>query len=169
MPFARFPFLLIMLLLALPCRAAEPALEVAFSPDQGATELVVKAIDQAKSTIQLAAYTFTSWPIADALVAAHERGVNVRVVLDKSQQGSRYSMLPFLLRHGILARINDRYAIMHDKFMVIDGRVLESGSFNYTRAAEVRNAENVLIIRDNPVVLVYAKQWDKLWRETSAQ
>ena len=63
-------------------------------------------------------------------------------------------------------RINDHYAIMHDKFMVIDGRTIELGSFNYTRAAENNNAENVLVVHgSDKIIQDYSRQWRGLWEE----
>jgi len=141
--------------------------EVAFSPRQGATNLVVKTIEEARTSIHLAAYSFTSKPIADALVADHDRGVDVEVVLDKSQNGSR--MMEYVKDHGIPTRINDKYAIMHDKFMVIDGSTVELGSFNFTAAAEKSNAENVLVIHgSDKEARDYDNQWKKLWAEAKS-
>lgn len=140
-------------------------IEDAFSPYQGATELVVKTIEQAKKSVHVAAYSFTSKPIADALIAARDKGIDIEVVLDKSQTGGR--MMKYIKDHGIPARINNQYSIMHDKFMVIDEKTLELGSFNYTAAAEKRNAENVLVIHGaDKTVQDYASQWQKLWKES---
>jgi phosphatidylserine/phosphatidylglycerophosphate/cardiolipin synthase-like enzyme len=138
--------------------------DVAFSPRQGATNLVVKTIGEAKESLHLAAYSFTSQPIADALVADHDRGVDVEVVLDKSQRGGK--MAEYVEAHGIPTRINDKYAIMHDKFMVIDRSTVELGSFNFTAAAEKSNAENVLVIHGSAKEAKdYETQWQKLWAE----
>lgn len=158
---------LVFILILIPALAlAQPATEQAFSPHQGATELVVHTIGEARKSVHVAAYSFTSWAIANALARAHRRGVDVRVVLDKSQGKGRHSMVNFLRRNRIPTRINSRYAIMHDKFMVIDGKTLELGSFNYTKAAENRNAENVLVLRNDPQTIAsYARQWEKLWNE----
>lgn len=148
---------------------AEPGAENAFSPYQGATELVIRTIGTAKKSIHVAAYTFTSQPIAAALAEAHRHGIEVEIVLDKSQRRARYSALPYFLKSGIPTRINYNYAIMHDKFMVIDGTTLELGSFNYTKAAEEKNAENVLVLhRDTDVIRQYENQWQKLWAEATA-
>ena len=144
------------------------SMEDAFSPHQGATELVVKTIGQAKKSIHVAAYSFTSRPIASALAAAHDKGVDVEVVLDKSQKNGW--IMQCLKDHKIPARFNYQYSIMHDKFMVIDEKTLELGSFNYTRAAEDNNAENVLVIHDaKKVVKDYSKQWKKLWEEAGEE
>jgi phosphatidylserine/phosphatidylglycerophosphate/cardiolipin synthase-like enzyme len=143
---------------------AAVAIENAFSPRQVATDLIVRTIGEAQKSVCVAAYFFTSYPIADALVEAHRRGVDVRVVLDSHQRLRR--VISYLDHNGIATRFNDHYAIMHDKFMIVDGRTLETGSFNFTRAAEYENAENVLVIRDSPVTIGgYARQWDKLWAE----
>lgn len=141
--------------------------EIAFSPRQGATNLVVKTIGEARKSIHVAAYSFTSKPIADALIADHDRGIDVDVVLDKSQR--ERSMAGYIEAHGIPTRINSKYAIMHDKFMVIDGNTVELGSFNYTAAAEKSNAENVLVIRgSDKEAKDYDNQWKKLWAEAKA-
>lgn len=138
--------------------------EDAFSPNQGASALVVKTISEAHNSIHVAAYSFTSDEIADALVDAHNRGIDVDVVLDKSQSRGRETR--FLKSHGVPTRINYRYSTMHDKFMLMDGNTLEVGSFNYTRAAEKNNAENVLVVHGaGGVVKDYGKQWEKLWNE----
>jgi phosphatidylserine/phosphatidylglycerophosphate/cardiolipin synthase-like enzyme len=138
--------------------------EDAFSPYQGATQLVVKTIGEAQKSIHVAAYSFTSKPIAAALVTAHDKGVDVEVVLDKSQHKGR--MMQYIKDHGIPTRINYRYSIMHDKFMVIDEKTLELGSFNYTAAAEKSNAENVLVIHGaDKITKDYSVQWKKLWGE----
>ncbi len=158
--------LLLIAFAASPALAGQPAFEDAFSPHQGATALVVRTIAGATRSIHVAAYEFTSRPIADALIAAHDRGVDVEVVADKSQRKSKASKIPVLRQHSIATRINDHYHILHDKFMVIDGAVLELGSFNYTASAENSNAENVLVIHDSPAVVAdYDRQWRKLWDE----
>jgi phosphatidylserine/phosphatidylglycerophosphate/cardiolipin synthase-like enzyme len=144
---------------------AEITIEDAFSPSQGATDLIVKTIDGAHTTIRVAAYGFTSKPIAEALIAAHRRGVDVEAVLDM-KANRRYGMSWFLAENGIPVRPNGRYAILHDKFMIVDDEKLELGSFNYTKSAEIRNAENVLVIAGQKnIVRDYANQWNRLWSE----
>ncbi len=143
------------------------SVQAGFSPGD-AESLVVQAIDQAHASIRVAAYSFTSRPIARALMQAHKRGVDVKAVMDKSQSTERYSSARFLANVGIPVRIDSRYAIMHNKFLVIDGSTVETGSFNYTYAAARRNAENVLIVRgSHQLAAVYERQWDRLWNEST--
>jgi phosphatidylserine/phosphatidylglycerophosphate/cardiolipin synthase-like enzyme len=121
---------------------------VRFSPG-GSLDLLVSTIKSAKREIDVAAYEFTSTTVADALIAAHERGVIVRVVADaKGNKGKGYSKIYSLANHGVSVRLDAHYAIMHNKILVIDDATVQTGSYNYTRAAEVRNAENVVVIHD---------------------
>lgn len=138
---------------------------VAFAPGS-ALATVVDAVREAKTSIFVAAYSFTSRPIALELLNAHKRGVQVFVVADADDAGERYSAVRFLANQGVPVRLNARYAVQHNKFMVIDGQTVETGSFNYTTAAAARNAENVLLIRGTPqLARTYAAEWRRLWDE----
>ena len=153
------------LLLTLLAAPAFADIQVAFSPGN-AEQTVMQAIGEAHRSIHLAAYGFTSEPVAQALLAAHARGVEIDAVLDKSNGRGR-SDATELTAAGIPIRIDRRYAIMHDKFMVIDGATVETGSFNFTASAAHRNAENVLVLRDMPDVAgQYETEWDRLWNES---
>jgi len=96
------------------------------------------------------AYSFTSAPIAKALVTAHKRRVKILAVLDKSNETNKYSAATFLNNVGIQPLIDAEHAIAHSKVMVIDSTTVITGSFNFTKAAEEKNAENMLVIKDAP-------------------
>jgi phosphatidylserine/phosphatidylglycerophosphate/cardiolipin synthase-like enzyme len=153
------------MLLVLPASGSD--VQVAFSPGGGATDLVVHTIESAHHSIRMAAYTFTSRPIAEALVAAHRRGVNVRLVVDHRQNYRGYTQAHYVEGNGISVRDDSQCAIMHDKFIVVDDRTVEEGSFNYTAAADRKNAENVLVLHDRKVAEEYAQEWERLWNESS--
>ena len=138
--------------------------EVYFSPKGGCTEAVVAELEKAKKSILVQAYSFTSSPIATALVAAKKRGVDVRAVLDKSQRSEKYSSADFVAHGGIPTFIDAKHAIAHNKIMVIDAAVVITGSFNFTKAAESNNAENLLVIRDPKLAERYTQNW-KLHQE----
>jgi phosphatidylserine/phosphatidylglycerophosphate/cardiolipin synthase-like enzyme len=163
-----FTAFLAAIVLAVPAYAQPaPSISVAFSPERGATEAIVKLIGEAKQSIRVAAYSFTSEDIAKALVDAHNRGVNVQAVLDKSNGSAKYTAATFLANVGIPTRIDYEYGIMHNKFMVVDGVTVETGSFNYTKAAEEKNAENVIILRQYPdTAKQYLGRWQELWNES---
>lgn len=136
-----------------------PPMEVYFSPHGGCTEAVVAEIDRAERSVLVQAYSFTSAPIAKALVDAHQRGVEVSVILDKSQESERYSSADFVLHAGISTFIDEHHAIAHNKIMILDGHTVVTGSFNFTKAAEESNAENLLVIRDAGIADLYTQNW----------
>ena len=138
-----------------------PPVEVYFSPNNGTTEAIVREIDQARSEIRIQAYSFTSAPIAQALLKAHKRGIKVEVILDKSQKTQKYSSSTFLMNARIPTYIDARHAIAHNKIIIIDQLVVITGSFNFTKAAEDKNAENLLIIRSKDLAKPYLQNW---WR-----
>lgn len=128
-------------------------------PRGGATFAIRQALDNAKSEVLVQAYSFTSAPIAEALVRAHKRGVKVQVLLDKSQQTEKYSSADFLANAGIPTMIDAAHAIAHNKVMIIDNEIVITGSFNFTKAAEERNAENLLVIHDKELASRYIENW----------
>ena len=137
--------------------------QVYFSPKGGCTEAIVKELGQAKTSVLVQAYSFTSAPIAKALLDAHKRQVKVEVLLDKGQTGKKggYSPATFLLNQGISVKIDSAHAIAHNKVIVIDGEIVITGSFNFTKAAEEKNAENLLVIRDKKLASLYTRNWEE--------
>lgn len=144
-------------------------ISVAFSPDGGATQAVVDAIGEAQHSVRMGAYFFTSKPIAQALVAAHRRGVQVRVILDKSQATHSYSGATFLANNGIPTRIDRQHSIFHNKVVIIDGHSVVTGSFNFTKAAQNNNAENLIVLHHYPdIARQYAANWQLHWDHSEA-
>lgn len=162
----KFYLLLFLLILNTPLYAFTLTLHdapasVYFSPRGGAQQAIVDVIGQAKESVLVQAYSFTSSPIAKALLEAHKRGVLVKVILDKSQRTAKYSGATFLKNVGIPVWIDAKHAIAHNKVMVLDGQTVITGSFNFTKAAEEKNAENLLIIRDQGLARLYTQNWER--------
>jgi len=128
--------------------ASQDGITIYFSPRGGVTGAVVERISQAQRTVLVQAYSFTSKPIAQALLEAHSRGVKVTVILDSEQRASQYSEATFLHNYKVPVYIDDKHAIAHNKIIILDGRTVITGSFNFTRQAEDSNAENLLVIDD---------------------
>ena len=146
---------------ALKLEAADTASwSVFFSPNGGCTEAIVKEIGKSRTSILVQAYSFTSASIAQALVEAQKHGVKIEVILDKSNVTDKYSAAVFLLHAGIPTRIDAAHAIAHNKIIVIDGETVITGSFNFTKAAEEKNAENLLIISDKSLAEKYIANWN---------
>ena len=110
--------------------AVQDGVAVYFSPGGGCTEAIVAEIGKAQKTIKLQAYSFTSVPIAAAVVDARKRGVQVTAILDKSQRTERYSSATFLNNQGVPVFIDARHAIAHNKIFLIDGKTIITGSFS---------------------------------------
>ena len=127
--------------------------DVYFSPHGGCTDAIVKELASARTEILVQAYSFTSKPIAKALLDARKRGIKIEIVLDKSQQYKKYSAADFVAHAGISTFIDSAHAIAHNKIMIIDRSTLITGSFNFTKGAEENNAENLLIIKGNKALV----------------
>jgi phosphatidylserine/phosphatidylglycerophosphate/cardiolipin synthase-like enzyme len=106
-------------------------------------------------------YSFTSPLIAKALLNAHRRGVKVDVVLDQSLRTEKYTSATFLANSGIPTYLDDKHAIADNRVMIIDQETVITGSFNFTKAAENKNAENLLIIKDKKPAKEYLENWYK--------
>lgn len=166
-------FILAIMLAVPTLTLAAPTVSAGFSPPaesngQSALQLVLNTINGAKQHIDVAAYLFTSKPVAEALVSAQKRGVSVRVVADK-KGNMGYSAVTFLANQGVPVRLNTHYPVMHNKFIIVDGNTVQTGSFNYTASAAKRNAENVLVVQDAPdLAAAYQNTFNRLWGESDA-
>jgi phosphatidylserine/phosphatidylglycerophosphate/cardiolipin synthase-like enzyme len=143
-------------------------IETGFSPNGGAERLVLKVINSSTSSLQLAAYSFTSPKVVSALIHAKRRGVEVQVVVDDSALKSKSgkAALNLLAGAGIAARTNHEYAIHHDKYLIADGKHVQTGSFNYSRAAASSNSENVIVVWHNPALAAsYLRHWESRYRQ----
>jgi len=137
--------------------------EVYFSLSDNPQKEIIKNINQAQAFINIAMYVFTDKEIALPLIDAQNRGVKVRVYLDKSQIESTYSVSRLLVQKGIKVRISTNNYIMHHKFAIIDNRLLLTGSYNWTFSANNRNDENLMVIDDPEIIARYQNQFGKLW------
>lgn len=151
--------------------ATAGSIEAAFGPESGAEALILKNINGAKSTVRVAAFAFSSPVIVDALVAARRRGVDVRLVVDHRHnvehdaKGIGHKALDAMIKAGAAVRTNDHYRIHHDKFIVIDARHVQTGSYNYAVSAN-RNSENVLVVWNDPALAAqYLAHWEARFRE----
>ncbi|EKZ6372354.1 phospholipase D family protein [Klebsiella aerogenes] len=148
---------------------AQPTVQAGFSPEGSALQLVLNTIDTAQESIRLMGYSFTSPEVTQALIQAKQRGVDVKAVLDwkanSTKGGAGVAALNLLVNAGIPVRTVSQFKIMHDKVIITDGRNVETGSFNFSRAAASNNSENALVIRDYPVLAnTYLQHWQTRWK-----
>jgi len=142
---------------------AQQDIKVYFSPNGGCQQAVISEIRKAAQTIDIAMYYLSSRDITRALVQASENNVRVRIVLDQSQEIEHASKSGYLIKHGFEVRYHLGFGLMHNKFAIIDGKSLITGSFNWTLTAEERNEENLLIITDEGTIEKYKERFNYLW------
>jgi len=155
------------------CTAPDgPAIDTGFSPEGSAERLVLNAICSARHSVHLSAYSFTSPAVVRSLIDAHRRGVDVAVVADEKsnlvedRSGKARRALDLLAGAGVRVHVIGTYPIHHDKFMVIDGESVETGSFNFTTAAARYNSENAVVVWHVPVVAqAYQQHWQSRFNQ----
>jgi phosphatidylserine/phosphatidylglycerophosphate/cardiolipin synthase-like enzyme len=149
-------------LLATPAPAAvelpgSGSIELAFTPGDAIDDRLIALVDTAQREVLVQAYSFTQRRLARALIAAHRRGVAVAVLFDRAQAvETPQSMVGELATAGVPVWLDGRHAASHNKVLIVDAALPRAttvtGSYNFTVAAQKRNAENVVIFRDNPGV-----------------
>lgn len=145
--------------------AASGTLQVLFTPEDNATGQIVQAIEHAQKQVLVQTFSFTSREIAQALINAKQRGVDVQVITDAEQiLRMERSKVPTVAAGGVPVFVDSRHDSAHNKVMVIDAGsaspVVITGSFNFTHAAQFKNAENLLIFRGNrELTAAYLDNW----------
>ncbi len=136
--------------------------EVYFSLYDNPETVIINNIAAAEEFINIAMYTFTDVEIAQAILEARDRGIDIKIYLDRSQVKAKYSRSRYFVQNGIEVRISSNSYIMHNKFAVIDNEIIITGSYNWTASAGERNDENLLVIDDNYIVERYQDQFNNL-------
>ena len=168
------------LCLSVPLLAAPT--EVYFSPQGGAEVALEKLLDEARQDIRAALYFFTNRTLAAALLRAHKRGVKIQVIIDGNDE-SDYSKGYYLRQRGVDVRYArglpkeakkrkkskyrvKKFGLMHHKFMVVDDKMVATGSYNWTASAEKWNRENLLIIKSSSLARKYTAEFKKILKST---
>ena len=136
-----------------------PKIDLCFTPPSNCARLITDVIDQARNTIHMQAYGLTHPEIINSLIKANERGVKVRVLLDRSNLTQKYSKIEELKQAGIEVGVDRVSGIAHNKIIIVDHHTTVTGSFNFTVSAAKRNVENVLIIQDSNIAHSYLQNW----------
>ena len=139
-------------------------ISIFFSPEGDIAEEIIKQINNAQEYIDIAIYSFTYEPIAGAIIRAQRRGVRIRILMDKGQSKGKCSKYKFLLDNDIAVIQDRRSGYMHNKIAIIDGRILFTGSYNWSKSAEEKNEENLLeFLDEEEIIKVYQQRLDYLW------
>ncbi|MFH1392027.1 MAG: phospholipase D-like domain-containing protein [Candidatus Diapherotrites archaeon] len=155
--------LTILLLLCSGC-AEKQQNQAFFCPKEDCEERIIIAINNAETSIDAAIYSFTSEKIASSLISANNKGVRPRVITDYLQSASKNSKDEFL-ENDLKIRIMPSGKTMHNKFMIIDNKLVVTGSYNWTNNANTKNFENIVFIFDHELADEYQKEFFELWIE----
>lgn len=156
---------------AAPAPAAMPApgqadsgpARVYFSPNDDCVAAIQGFIQQARQTLDVCVFTVADNRLSDELLAAHRRGVRVRLLTDNEKLFDRGSDVRMLQQGGIPVHIDESRNHMHHKFALADNRQVLTGSYNWTRSAAELNQENLLISPDPALITAYATEFARLW------
>jgi cardiolipin hydrolase len=148
--------------------ASRPYVSTYFSPKLGAADQIVGFIDRCETTLDIAVYSITHDAIAEAILRAHQRGVEVRLLTDALQSAGKGSNYEALKLAGVAARVDTQRGSMHHKFCIGDGEAVITGSFNWSVNADQNNAENFVIVRLKYVIADFQAEYDRIWALNAA-
>lgn len=137
--------------------------------DGNLDKLLIKEINTAQKSLDVAIYSITKDNIATAIIEAKKKGLDVKVITDKQESQSKYQkeILDKFKTNGIPIKINSHAGLMHLKISIIDGKTVTGGSYNYTDSATRNNDENLIIMRDTNIVSEYVNEYNEMWNDTS--
>jgi phosphatidylserine/phosphatidylglycerophosphate/cardiolipin synthase-like enzyme len=140
-------------------------LEVYFSPQDGISQHLAGLVSKASQSIDILAYTFTLEPLAESIKAQAAAGVKIRGVFEKEQLESEGNDYPLFLQAGYDVHLDGNPGLMHHKVIIIDGKIVVSGSYNFTRSADEKNDENLLIIYDPQIAALFEQEFEAIYNQ----
>lgn len=139
-----------------------------FSPGDTCRNVIIQQIRSAVNQLQICVFTISDDLITDAIVTSHKRGTRIKIITDNDKSLDEGSDIEQLASTGIAVKIDRTPNHMHHKFMLVDGKALITGSYNWTRSAARFNHENILLTNEAGVVKSFMKEFDQLWQEMEA-
>jgi phosphatidylserine/phosphatidylglycerophosphate/cardiolipin synthase-like enzyme len=135
---------------------------------QAPEPVLISLIDSAKTSVDMAIYSFTDTNIANALIKDEKRGVKVKLMSDKEESANSYqkALLATLKKSGIPIKINKHSGVMHLKVTIVDNKTATTGSFNYTKAAETENDEVFVVLNNATVAKDFDSEFNTMWNDT---
>ena len=140
---------------------------IAFSPGPACKQRIISTLREANTILNICVFTISDDFIKDAIKAAFDRGVEVRIITDNYKVSDEGSDIEELSLHGIPVRVDESENHMHHKFMVADDEITITGSYNWTRSAERYNQENIVWVKDPMFAKPFNQEFEKLWEESS--
>lgn len=151
-------------------RGVSPLAEAVFARTHSIAEVIESLLAASRNSIDAALHRFNSQRLARALLDAHQRNVRIRLLTDRSKFGESAATQRLLSSCGFRVRVTQGRdgddSKMHHKFAVLDGRVVITGSYNWTFASEERNHENVVLLREPKLIETYSHEFEALWAKS---
>jgi phosphatidylserine/phosphatidylglycerophosphate/cardiolipin synthase-like enzyme len=138
--------------------------DVCFSPEEQCDLKLIKLIQSAQTSIDVAVYDISLDMLAHQLLTQGKK-IHVRILVDKRQSKEKNSVVGLLIKAGANVRYGHQRGIMHNKFAIIDGKMMETGSYNYTNHATQANNENQIYLASPTIVKRYVDRFEKIWQE----
>ena len=148
-----------------PDTAKQPMARAVFSPGTACVERITQLFDSARNKVDVCVFTITDDRISKAILAAHRRGVRIRLITDNDKAMDTGSDVDHLADAGIPVVVDRTEHHMHHKFAIFDARVLVTGSYNWTRSAASYNQENIVVVEDQRLVSAFSGEFTNLWRD----
>ncbi len=143
--------------------------EVYFSPSPDCENRIVRSIDESKAEILAAVYSINNRKIIDALESAKKRGVKIRILTDYIQATQKNSGVAAMIQAGLDVRVHSKFKLEHNKFGIYDGKLVSTGSFNWTGPASRSNSENCIFLAEAEIAGKYRERFEFLWLKNSAE
>jgi phosphatidylserine/phosphatidylglycerophosphate/cardiolipin synthase-like enzyme len=140
--------------------------ETCFAPDEPCDTKLIKFVQSAQKSLDVAIFDVNLDKLVHEIIVQSKK-LPVRVVVDRKEAkgGDKGTLVPLLLKAGVTVKYGHQRGIMHDKFVIVDGKVIETGSFNYTNGAAFKNNENQVYLATPSIVTRYQNRFEKLWAE----
>ncbi len=138
--------------------------KIHFSPGKDCLNAIIDAMRNAKKTAKICVFTISDNRIGNAILDMQMNGVNIQIISDNDKRFDKGSDIDYLYNKGIDIRLDTTSAHMHHKFAIFDDEITLTGSYNWTRSAETRNYENILVTDDKKVAKNYTKEFNRLWK-----
>lgn len=139
--------------------------EVCFAPKEPCDIKLVKFVETATATIDVAAFDINLDQLVHTMLVKSKKGVKLRVILDKRQAAGKYSLSSTLIKAGASVKYGKQRGLMHNKFIIVDGKRIETGSFNFTNHASTSNNENQIYLSNPQIVARFSAYFEEMWRE----
>ena len=140
--------------------------QVYFSPGEDCVNHIIDLINEAYNQLDICVFTISDDRISRAIVDAMKNGVAIRIISDNFKMEDTGSDILDLSRVGIPVKLDKTENHMHHKFMIVDKKIVLTGSYNWTRSAALYNQENIISTDDEFVVEKFVSEFEKLWLNT---